>query len=180
RDDRHAGAPCAGGGRSAPHHHAQPLVQGVSPLAARWRRPHLTALQAPHFDSGQVPMLLWTNLAGSTARNHERTGREHRWPGGLETAMADAVAGKVAPPEEQQLKKGVLTTWDALALSIAVIAPAMAASYNTSGSAAVSGGSTPLCFLIAGLSSLALAYVVIQFTRRMASAGYAYTYTTKS
>jgi amino acid transporter len=94
--------------------------------------------------------------------------------------MAEAVAGKVPPPEEQQLKKGVLTTWDALALSIAVIAPAMAASYNTSGSAAVSGGSTPLCFLIAGLSSLALAYVVIQFTRRMASAGYAYTYTTKS
>lgn len=95
--------------------------------------------------------------------------------------MAEAVAGKSAPlPEDQQLKKGVLGVWDALALSIAVIAPAMAASYNTSGSAAVSGGSTALCFLIAGLSSLALAYVVIQFTRRMASAGYAYTYTTKS
>jgi amino acid transporter len=94
--------------------------------------------------------------------------------------MADAVAGKVPPPEEQQLKKGVLTTWDALALSIAVIAPAMAASYNTNFAASASGGSTPLSFLIAGLSSLALAYVVILFTRRMASAGYAYTYTTKS
>jgi amino acid transporter len=94
--------------------------------------------------------------------------------------MADAVAGKVPPPEEQQLRKGVLTTWDALALSIAVIAPAMAASYNTSFAATASGGSTPLSFLIAGLSSLALAYVVILFTRRMASAGYAYTYTTKA
>ncbi len=93
--------------------------------------------------------------------------------------MADMTVGK-AVPEDQQLKKGVLTTWDALALSIAVIAPAMAAAYNTSFAASVSGGSTPLGFLIAGLSSLALAYVVIQFTRRMASAGYAYTYTTKS
>ncbi len=94
--------------------------------------------------------------------------------------MADTTLGKVAPEEHHELKKGVLTTWDALALSIAVIAPAMAAAYNTSFAASVSGGSTPLGFLIAGLSSLALAYVVIQFTRRMASAGYAYTYTTKS
>ncbi len=93
--------------------------------------------------------------------------------------MADMTAGK-AVPEDQQLKKGVLSVWDALAISIAVIAPAMAASYNTSFAATVAGGSTPLSFLIAGLSSLALAYVVIQFTRRMASAGYAYTYTTKA
>ena len=93
--------------------------------------------------------------------------------------MADTAAGK-ALPEDQQLKKGVLTTWDALAMAIAVLSPAMAMSYNTSFSATASGGSTPLCYLIAGLSGLALAYVVIQFTRRMASAGYAYTYTSKS
>jgi hypothetical protein len=31
-----------------------------------------------------------------------------RWLGGQETTMADAVAGKVMPPDEQQLKKGVL------------------------------------------------------------------------
>ncbi len=94
--------------------------------------------------------------------------------------MGDVIAGKAIPEESHELKKGVLTTWDALALSVAVIAPAMAAAYNTSFAATVSGGSTPLGFLIAGLSSLALAYVVVQFTRRMASAGYAYTYTTKA
>ncbi len=93
--------------------------------------------------------------------------------------MADTMLGK-AVPEDQQLKKGVLTTWDALAMSIAVLSPAMAMAYNTSFAATASGGSTPLSFLIAGLSSLALAYVVIQFTRRTASAGYAYTYTTQS
>src|SRR5579875_1985099 len=94
--------------------------------------------------------------------------------------MADMTVGKVVPEGQHELKKGVLTTWDALAMAIAVLSPAMAMAYNTSFAATASGGSTPLSFLIAGLSSLALAYVVIQFTRRMASAGYAYTYTAKS
>ncbi len=100
--------------------------------------------------------------------------------------MSDSPAGKALPhaadtrDEAYQLKKGTLSTWDALAMAIAVLSPAMAMAYNTSFSATASGGSTPLSFLIAGLSSLALAYVVIQFTRRMASAGYAYTYTSKA
>ena len=44
----------------------------------------------------------------------------------------------------------------------------------------VSGGSTPLAFLLGGVACLALAFVVIGFTRRMASAGYAYTYASRS
>lgn len=51
---------------------------------------------------------------------------------------------------------------------------------NVSGVAAVSGGSTPLAFLLGGIACLALAFVVIGFTRRMASAGYAYTYASRS
>jgi amino acid transporter len=46
--------------------------------------------------------------------------------------------------------------------------------------AAVAGGSTPLAFLLGGVACLALAFVVIGFTRRMASAGYAYTYASRS
>ena len=42
------------------------------------------------------------------------------------------------------------------------------------------GGSTPLAFLLGGIACLALAFVVIGFTRRMASAGYAYTYASRS
>jgi hypothetical protein len=51
----------------------------------------------------------------------------------------------------------------------------MAMLLNVSGVSAVAGGSTPLAFLLGGVACLALALVVIGFTRRMASAGYAYT-----
>ena len=61
-----------------------------------------------------------------------------------------------------------------------VLAPGMAMLLNVSGVAAVSGGSTPLAFLLGGIACLALAFVVIGFTRRMASAGYAYTYASRS
>ena len=56
----------------------------------------------------------------------------------------------------------------------------MAMLLNVSGVAAVRGGSTPLAFLLGGVACLALAFVVIGFTRRMASAGYAYTYASRS
>jgi amino acid transporter len=56
----------------------------------------------------------------------------------------------------------------------------MAMLLNTSGVAIEAGGSTPLAFLLGGIACLALAFVVIGFTRRMASAGYAYTYASRS
>src|SRR5260370_20371029 len=56
----------------------------------------------------------------------------------------------------------------------------MAMLRNPSAVAGVSGGSTPLAFLLGGAACLALAFVVIGFTRRMASAGYAYTYASRS
>jgi amino acid transporter len=79
-----------------------------------------------------------------------------------------------------QLAHGSLRLWDAIAISVSVIAPGMAMLLNVTGVAAVSGGSTPLAFLLGGIACLALAFVVIGFTRRMASAGYAYTYASRS
>src|SRR5271163_2099304 len=78
------------------------------------------------------------------------------------------------------LAHGSLRLWDAIAISVSVLAPGMAMLLNVSGVAAVSGGSTPLAFLLGGIACLALAFVVIGFTRRMASAGYAYTYASRS
>lgn len=78
------------------------------------------------------------------------------------------------------LAKGALSTWDAVAISVSVIAPGMAMLLNVPGVALVAGGSTPLAFLLGGVGVLALAFVVIGFTRRMASAGYAYTYASRS
>ena len=79
-----------------------------------------------------------------------------------------------------QLARGTLRLPDAIAISVSVLAPGMAMLLNVSGVAATSGGSTPLAFLLGGIACLALAFVVIGFTRRMASAGYAYTYASRS
>src|SRR5689334_11227370 len=82
--------------------------------------------------------------------------------------------------EHHELKAGRLSTADAVAMAIAVLSPAMAMAYNTTGAAVFSGTSTPLAFLLGGIACLSLAFVVIGFTRRMASAGYAYTYASRT
>ena len=79
-----------------------------------------------------------------------------------------------------ELAHGSLRLWDAIAISVSVIAPGMAMLLNVSGVSVVAGGSTPLAFLLGGVACLALAFVVIGFTRRMATAGYAYTYASRS
>src|SRR2546421_4424657 len=79
-----------------------------------------------------------------------------------------------------ELKGGSLSPSDAVAMAIAVLSPAMAMAYNTTFAASFSGTSTPFAFLLGGLACLALAVVVMGSTRRMASAGYAYTYTSRS
>jgi amino acid transporter len=79
-----------------------------------------------------------------------------------------------------ELAHGTLRLWDAIAISVSVIAPGMAMLLNVTGVAAVAGGSTPLAFLLGGIACLALAFVVIGFCRRMATAGYAYTYASRS
>jgi amino acid transporter len=81
---------------------------------------------------------------------------------------------------DNQLAHGTLRVWDAIAISVSLIAPGMAMLLNTSGVAVAAGGSTPLAFLLGGIGCLALAFVVIGFSRRMASAGYAYTYASRS
>ena len=95
-------------------------------------------------------------------------------------ATSEAISGPGSQEGPGGLRKGSLRTIDAVAMAIAVLSPAMAMAYNTSGSAAFSGTSTPLAFLIGGIGCLALAFVVIGFTRRMASAGYAYTYSSRT
>lgn len=88
------------------------------------------------------------------------------------------MAGNASTPvaEQNTLRTGTLTVWDAIAQAVAMLSPAMAMAFNTSYAAAGAGAATPLSFLIAGLGSLALAYVVVLFTRKMSHAGYVYAY----
>jgi amino acid transporter len=94
--------------------------------------------------------------------------------------MADVDRTTLTAIGQDELAHGSLRIWDAIAISVSVIAPGMAMLLNVSGVAIVAGGSTPLAFLLGGIACLALAFVVIGFTRRMASAGYAYTYASRS
>src|SRR6202142_1587053 len=94
--------------------------------------------------------------------------------------MADTDRTLAVATGQDELAHGSLRIWDAIAISVSVIAPGMAMLLNVSGVAIVAGGSTPLAFLLGGVGCLALAFVVIGFTRRMASAGYAYTYASRS
>ncbi|MGI8696348.1 MAG: APC family permease [Mycobacteriales bacterium] len=91
-----------------------------------------------------------------------------------------ATQASAVPPAGGHLAKGSLSTVDAVAISVSVLAPGMAMLLNVPGVALIAGGSTPLAFLLGGLACLALALVVVGFTRRMASAGYAYTYASRS
>src|SRR6266702_6443561 len=78
--------------------------------------------------------------------------------------------------QQNTLRKEVLGIGDAIAQSIAVLALVMAIALSTSFAAQFAGAAAPLAYVVAGLGSLCLAYVVIRFTRRMASAGGLYTY----
>lgn len=78
------------------------------------------------------------------------------------------------------LAKGSLRTIDAVAISISVLSPGMAMALNTGGVAGTAGGSTPFAILLGGIACLALAFVVIGFSRQMAAAGYAYTFLSRS
>jgi amino acid transporter len=81
---------------------------------------------------------------------------------------------------ENTLARGSLSTLDATVISVSVLSPGMAMLLNVPGVAIVAGGSTPLAFVFGGVGVLALAFVIVGFTRRMASAGYAYTYASRS
>ena len=77
------------------------------------------------------------------------------------------------------LRRGILGLAETFALSLALLALVMASSLATSGAAGLAGPAVPLAYLVAGVGSLCLASVIIRFTRRMASAGGLYTYTSR-
>src|SRR5689334_5379684 len=79
-----------------------------------------------------------------------------------------------------QLAKGQLRSSDAIGIGGGVLAAGLALQVNTGGAAAGAGGFGALSTPLGGIGCLALAFVVVGFTRRMAAAGYAYTYVSRS
>ncbi len=75
-----------------------------------------------------------------------------------------------------ELRKDSVGTLEVAALSFAGLAPTMAMALGTSFAALQAGAAVPLAYLLGMFGSLALAYVVVVFTRRVAASGVAFTW----
>ncbi len=78
-----------------------------------------------------------------------------------------------ASAPQERLKRN-LNVWEAIALSLAIMAPSMAANINPQASAAVVGRAVPLSFLIATLGALLIAHSFVRLSQRYHHAGSVY------
>ena len=75
-----------------------------------------------------------------------------------------------------ELRKDSVGTLEVAALSFAGLAPTMAMALGTQYAAGYAGAAAPLAYLLGMFGSLALAYVIVVFTRRVAASGVAFTW----
>lgn len=78
--------------------------------------------------------------------------------------------------QSHELRKDSVGTAEVAALSFAGLAPTMAMALGTSFAAIQAGAAVPLAYLLGMFGSLALAYVIVVFTRRVAASGVAFTW----
>lgn len=82
----------------------------------------------------------------------------------------------MAADVSHELRKDSVGTLEVAALSVAGLAPTMAMALGTSFAAIQAGAAVPLAYLLGMFGSLALAYVIVVFTRRVAASGVAFTW----
>lgn len=78
--------------------------------------------------------------------------------------------------EMGRLRPGILSVPNGIALAAAAMAPVIAVVLNAPAAAPVAGAAVPLAFLIAFVSCLFMGNTVVQFARRLPSAGSFYTF----
>jgi len=81
---------------------------------------------------------------------------------------------------EQQLHKNDLSYVEAMAISVAIMAPTAAMALNGSLAASIAGTAVPLTFLLAMVTIGLVAFAFIQFNRHFSSSGSVYAFTTVS
>ncbi len=82
---------------------------------------------------------------------------------------------EASPPGAPGLKPS-LSVWAAVGLSVALMAPSMAANINPQASATTAGRAVPLTFLIAAIGVLLVAYCFVRLTQYFHHAGSAYAF----
>lgn len=80
--------------------------------------------------------------------------------------------------EPQRLERGVLSVTNGIALAAAAMAPVLAVVLNAPAAGPVAGSALPLSFLLAFIAALLVGNTVVQFARRLPSAGSFYTFNT--
>ncbi|PKW26823.1 APC family permease [Phycicoccus duodecadis] len=79
----------------------------------------------------------------------------------------------------RRLQKGVLSVPNGIALAAAAMAPVLAVVLNAPAAAPVAGSAIPLSFLIAFIACAFVGNTVVQFARRLPSAGSFYTFNSR-
>jgi amino acid transporter len=93
--------------------------------------------------------------------------------------MTDARSSVDATNAPHRLKGGILTVPNAIALSAAAMAPVLAIVLNAPAAANAAGAAMPLSFLIAFIACALVGNTVVQFARKLPSAGSFYTFNSK-
>ncbi|MEO6956404.1 MAG: APC family permease [Antricoccus sp.] len=83
------------------------------------------------------------------------------------------VASKSPDQPKSQLRRG-LSVWQAVGISVALMAPSMAININPQGTSALVGRATPLAFLLAAIAVLLIAYVFVRLCQYYRHAGSVY------
>ena len=81
--------------------------------------------------------------------------------------------------ETHRLQRGVLNVPNGIALAAAAMAPVLAVVLNAPAAAPSAGAALPLSFLLAFIACLFVGNTVVQFSRRLPSAGSFYTFNTQ-
>ena len=81
-----------------------------------------------------------------------------------------------APVREGTSLRRSLSVWQAVGLSVALMAPSMAANINPQGTAGLVGRATPLAFFLAALAVLLIAYVFVRLCQYYRHAGSVYVF----
>jgi len=82
-----------------------------------------------------------------------------------------------APVRERTSLRRSLSVWQAIGLSVALMAPSMAANINPQGTAQTVGRATPLAFFLAAVAVLLIAYVFVRLCQYYRHAGSVYVFT---
>ena len=81
-----------------------------------------------------------------------------------------------APARERTSLRRSLSVWQAVGLSVALMAPSMAANINPQGTAGTVGYATPLAFFLAAIAVLFVAYVFVRLCQYYKHAGSVYVF----